>query len=165
MSANFDKASEELIRLREGDYANHPKDPGGKTRWGITEAVARNHGYRGEMEELPLDFAVAIYKESYWPDLFDALSYTLSYQLFDSNVNHGVHATARMAQQVVRVRVDGIMGPVTSDALKRVDEKYFIAVFNAKRLRLMRDLKHWDAFSRGWVLRIAENLEMMPWTG
>ena len=35
---------DELIE-REGGYANHPADRGGPTRFGITEAVARAHGY------------------------------------------------------------------------------------------------------------------------
>jgi lysozyme family protein len=38
---------------REGGYSNHPADRGGATRWGVTEAVARAHGYRGDMRSFP----------------------------------------------------------------------------------------------------------------
>lgn len=38
---------------REGGYVNHPNDPGGATNHGVTEAVARKHGYRGHMRDLP----------------------------------------------------------------------------------------------------------------
>ena len=51
---------------REGGYSNHPADRGGPTKFGITEAVARAHGYSGAMRELPREEAVAIYKRLYW---------------------------------------------------------------------------------------------------
>ena len=38
---------------REGGYADQSADRGGATRWGITEAVARAHGYRGDMRAFP----------------------------------------------------------------------------------------------------------------
>ena len=62
---DVDYLIDELIE-REGDYANHPDDRGGPTRFGITEVVARAHGYAGAMAELPRDEAAAIYRRLYW---------------------------------------------------------------------------------------------------
>ena len=49
---DIDQLIDELI-AREGGYTNHPADRGGPTRYGITEAVARAHGYDGPMALLP----------------------------------------------------------------------------------------------------------------
>ena len=56
----------EALIEREGGYVDHPADRGGATRFGITEAVARAHGYRGPMRLLPRDEALAIYRRLYW---------------------------------------------------------------------------------------------------
>ena len=58
---DIDQLLDELLE-REGDYVNHPADRGGPTRYGITEAVARAHGYSGAMAELPREEAAAIYR-------------------------------------------------------------------------------------------------------
>jgi lysozyme family protein len=62
---NFDAAFIRIVAL-EGGYSDDPRDPGGKTKFGITEAVARQHGYIGAMQALPLDVAGEIYRSDYW---------------------------------------------------------------------------------------------------
>src|SRR3546814_17123188 len=52
-----------------------PADRGGATRWGITERVARQHGYAGAMRAFPRDEAAAIYRRLYWlRPRFDAVA-------------------------------------------------------------------------------------------
>ncbi len=58
-----DVAVERLIDSlleREGGYVNRPADRGGPTCFGITEAVARAHGYRGPISHLPREEAETI---------------------------------------------------------------------------------------------------------
>ena len=78
---------------REGGYSNHPADRGGATRWGITEAVARAHGYRGDMKTFPRDEAVALYKRIYWIrpgiDRIGDLAPAIAAEMFDTGVNMG----------------------------------------------------------------------------
>lgn len=41
------------VYANEGGYVNHPTDPGGPTRYGVTEKEARRAGYRGDMRQFP----------------------------------------------------------------------------------------------------------------
>ncbi len=78
---------------REGGYSNHPADRGSATRWGITEAVARAHGYRGDMRTFPRDEAVHLYKRIYWIrpgfDRIGDIAPDIAGELFDTGVNMG----------------------------------------------------------------------------
>ena len=54
---NFERAFEKLLG-HEGGFVDHPKDPGGATRYGITQRVARANGYVGDMRNFPLSEAM-----------------------------------------------------------------------------------------------------------
>lgn len=64
-SAEFVSAWSRLLE-NEGGYSDHPADTGGRTMWGITESVARAHGYEGDMRDLPQSVAMQIAHDSYW---------------------------------------------------------------------------------------------------
>lgn len=90
---------------REGGYVNHPDDRGGPTRWGITEAVARAHGFRGVMPALPRDAAATIYERVYWQrpgfDRVAARAPALAAELFDTGINMGVGVAAGFLQRAL----------------------------------------------------------------
>src|SRR3546814_12086806 len=83
----------EAVIAREGGYVDDPADRGGATRWGITERVARQHGYAGAMRAFPRDEAAAIYRRLSWlRPRFDAVAArapALAAELFDTGVNMG----------------------------------------------------------------------------
>src|SRR5436190_21481720 len=83
----------EALIEREGGFVDHPADNGGPTCFGITEAVARAHGYAGPMRLLQRSEAAAIYKRLYWLrprlDQVAARSARLAAELFDTGVNMG----------------------------------------------------------------------------
>lgn len=120
------------VIAREGDYANHPADKGGPTRFGITQAVARQQGYAGDMRVLPRGEAVAIYKRLYWLrpgyDRVAAHLPDIAAELFDCGVNMGpataggflqraLNALNRGASDYPDLAVDGAIGAVTLAAL------------------------------------------------
>ena len=92
MIDHIDQLIDELI-AREGDFVDHLADNGGPTRWGITQAVARRHGYTGEMHTLPRHMAAVIYKRVYWNapafDQSERLAPKLATEMFDIGVDMG----------------------------------------------------------------------------
>ena len=157
---NFDQAFNILLK-HEGGFSDHPADPGGKTRFGITEAVAREAGYRGDMRELPLDLAKRIYKDRYWDAVrAEELPAAVRYAVFDAAVNSGPRQAIRWLQRAVGVRDDGIIGPITLGAVRAADPERLLRRVLAQRLRFMTGLSNWPAFGRGWARRIADLMEM-----
>lgn len=103
---------------REGGYVNHPADKGGPTCFGITEAVARAHGFAGAMKNLPRDEAAAIYRRLYWlRPRFDQVakrSPRIAAELFDTGVNMGPAVATTFLQRALTAlnrNARGLYGP------------------------------------------------------
>lgn len=154
----FDDAIKRVL-LHEGGYSDHAADPGGKTMYGITEAVAREVGFRGNMNELPLDLAKRIYKDRYWDAVRgDELPASIRYPMFDAAVNSGPRQSVLWLQKALGVTADGVLGPVTI-AHSFANERGLAAKLLAQRLRFMTNLPTWPSFGRGWARRIADLME------
>jgi len=174
----------EALIEREGGYVNHRADRGGPTRFGITEAVARAHGFRGAMESLPRDEAVAIYRRLYWLrpkfDQIAARAPRIAAELFDTGVNMGPAVAATFLQRALTALnrsgkdftdlvPDGRIGPRTLAALegffeargKRGGETVLMRALEAlqgeRYLRLAERRPANEAFLYGWLAnRIGE---------
>lgn len=154
----FDDAIKRVL-LHEGGYSDHAADPGGKTMYGITEAVAREVGFRGNMNELPLDLAKRIYKDRYWDAVRgDELPASIRYPMFDAAVNSGPRQSVLWLQKALGVTADGVLGPITI-AHSFAAERGLAAKLLAQRLRFMTNLPTWPSFGRGWARRIADLME------
>lgn len=157
---NFDIAFNVLLK-HEGGFSSHSSDPGGKTRYGITEAVARRVGYKGAMEELPLDLAKRIYLEEYWkPVRADELPPAVRYAVFDAAVNSGVRQSILWLQRALGVADDGVLGPRTLAAANAANPDALRARLISQRLRFLTNLNTFGAFGRGWTRRCCDIMEM-----
>lgn len=167
---------------REGGYVNHPADRGGPTKYGITQAVARAHGYRGDMRDLPLEVAQGIYAKLYWhPNKLDSVvtfSDDLAAYLFDYGVHSGQHRPARDLQRLLNVlnreerdyrdiSADGAVGPKTLQALRDYSKKrgstgmaVLADSLNGLRKAFLVELSEkrpsQEAFTFGWLRRVME---------
>lgn len=150
----FDEAFP-IVLKHEGGFVDHPSDPGGATNWGITVAVARQHGYTGHMRDLPQSVAKEIYRRSYWLAVrADELHPAIRYPLFDAAVNSGVRQAVLWLQEAAGTRADGVIGPLTLGAANANPERTRNRMIGA-RLAFLTRLRTWPTFGTGWARRIA----------
>jgi lysozyme family protein len=174
---DVDELIDELIE-REGGFVSHPADRGGPTRYGITEAVARAHGYAGAMNQLPRDEAAAIYRRLYWlRPRFDQVAERaprVAAELFDTGANMGPAVAATFLQRALTALnrggkdfpdlvPDGRIGPATLTALdsfleargNRGGETVMLRALEAlqgeRYLRLAEKRPANEAFLYGWL--------------
>ncbi|WP_343526958.1 glycosyl hydrolase 108 family protein [Sphingomonas sp.] len=165
----------------EGGFSDHPSDRGGKTQWGITEAVARADGYTGPMAGLPKARALAIYRRLYWDriglDWIAAVDRDTAAELFDTAVNMGVSVAVTFLQRVLNalnrqgrdypdLKVDGSAGPATATALRALIARrgivgrnavltYLNALQGARYVELAEARAANEDFVLGWAQRVA----------
>ena len=155
---NFDQAFT-LLLSNEGGYVDHPEDPGGATRWGITARVAMKNGYTGDMREFPVDLAKRIAKASYWDAVrSDELPDVVRFDVFDAAYNHGPKQSILFLQRAIGVTADGVIGPQTINAARAQKGQKIVMRFNAERLDFYTSLNTWPTFGRGWARRVRDNL-------
>lgn len=148
---NFDRAFAIVIG-HEGGYVNHPSDPGGETKYGITKRSYPNL----HIPSITLDDAKAIYRRDFWQKLrCGDMPWPIALSVFDAGVNSGPGAAARWLQTAVRVAADGAIGPITLAAVARADPHEVTAELIARRLQLMTSLPGWGTFGLGWSRRLA----------
>lgn len=173
---NVDRLIEALIEV-EGGYVNHPADKGGPTRWGVTEAVARDSGYTGAMADLPKSLARLVYRKRYWEAPgFDRVSQhakAVAEELFDTGVNMGVGVAVAFLQRALNalnhrgsdwpeLKIDKTIGPQTLKALELflklrgpAGQKVLLRALNAlqgaRYIELTEQRRANRAFTYGWL--------------
>lgn len=161
----FDRALQKTLVL-EGGFVDDPRDPGGATNRGITQAVydtyRRSVGAgRKSVATIAADEVTAIYKARYWALINgDALPVGVGYVVFDGAVNSGPAQSAKWLQRALGLnKADGLIGPETLAAVAAVDDHdLLIARILQIRERFLRALKTWKRFGRGWRNRLAQVL-------
>lgn len=129
----------------EGGWSDHPADPGGKTMYGITEAVyhgwLKRQGRRlRPVRQITRDEAERVYFSDYWsPCGGPRLAVGVDLATYDASVNSGVSRGRKWL-------LAAIGGP-DHETVKRLC---------ARRLAFVQSLKIWKSFGRGWARRIAD---------
>jgi lysozyme family protein len=158
----------DYVLAHEGGYVNDPKDKGGPTNLGITQAtLAAWFGHAvsaDDVRHLTRWDATAIYRAEFWDRIRgDLLPAGLDYALFDFAVNSGAGRAARFLQTLLKARglyagdIDGGIGAKTLDALRGVnDVPRLVDDLSAMRLKYLRTLDGWGRYGKGWARRVSE---------
>lgn len=167
MNSNFDKCLA-LVLVHEGGYVNHPRDPGGATNRGVTQAVY--DAYRKtrarpvqSVKFITDDEVKAIYRFQYWDRVQgDLLPAGLDYAVLDFAVNSGVGRASKYLQAVVGTPQDGVIGARTLAAIQSPTNA--INALCDRRMSFLRNLRTFLTFGKGWTRRVndvrAHALEM-----
>ena len=146
MSDRF-QTCHEITAKWEGGWSDHKADPGGKTMYGVTEAVyhawLRKRGLPIKpVRNISRGEALLIYREQYWRptaeklDLFPGVDLAV----YDASVNSGVSRGLKWLKASAGSNDHSV-------TVKRICRA---------RLSFMQSLKIWKTFGKGWGRRVAD---------
>jgi lysozyme family protein len=150
---DFNTAVKFIIE-REGGLVDHPDDPGGITKYGISLRSYPKLGRSGIIN-LTKAQAAAIYKRDFWDKArIGEFPAGLRLALFDAVVNLGVTAAVKILQKTLKVTVDGKLGPQTIGAAQQQNIDTLVAGLLTERIFYYLKIDQFDVFGRGWVDRL-----------
>ena len=165
---HFETAVKKTMEM-EGGFVDHPADPGGATKFGISQRFLDLVGLKDDVKELTGARAIEIYKEYFW-DMYNCgriAHRSVAEEVFDFTVLAGPRASGLALQRALhsasfvvgdpslRVEEDGIMGALTAKASNLAPELILLAALKSEQAGYARDLDN-PIFERGWVRRAYE---------
>lgn len=157
MKANFAAALALVLGVEKG-FTDNPKDPGGATNLGVTQAT---YDKWRKLQGLPLQSvrlitpveAGRIYKAEYWDTAnCDALPSGVDYCVFDFAVNSGPGRANRFLRHVLYL--DNESTPTDGTVAARADPGLLCFALCLSRLRFMQEDADWTDFGKGWSPRV-----------
>ena len=161
MTDRFPRAFD-LLKVHEGGFSDHPRDPGGATMKGVTQRTYDAYRFRQKqpprhVRKITNAEVERIYHTQYWHAVHaDDLPPGVAYCVFDAAVNSGPGRAVRWLQTVIGAQVDGIVGNETVSQTRDVPPDELIHRYCDKRLSFMKSLRHWSTFKNGWSRRVHE---------
>ena len=148
------------VLVHEGGFVNHPKDPGGATNFGVTQAVYDSYRRNNKLALRPvlgikMEEVRAIYKMMYWDVIRgEQLPRGVDYAVLDLAINSGVSRAIRYLQLACGLKDDGIIGPRTLEAANKLDPKTLVLNIMSRRASFLAQLRTFSTFGKGWMRRV-----------
>jgi len=177
--SDFEYALKEVLGIEAG-YTDNKNDNGGATNLGITEATARQAGYKGKMKDLTKEQAIDIYKNLYWNkyklDLIK--NKDIKKEIFEFGVNSGMRIAIKVLQRAYNalsediIKEDGFLGSITAEKINNFKRPELILkvqnilqgmfyiglaegdrhiVFNIKHHVELKGSDKYKTFIQGWI--------------
>lgn len=155
---DFERAVRFVIQ-HEGGLSNHQLDRGGKTNWGITQALLQAVLPGRSVEDLTIAEAKQVYREVFWEAIKGPLlPPPVALALLDFAVHSGAPRAVRALQEAVGANPDGKIGPKTLDRVYARDPAYVAQEVCRQRISFLVDFCRRDTsqlvFLKGWMLRL-----------
>lgn len=178
---NVDTIINGVLDREGGTYTDDPKDPGGPTKWGITQATLsawlKRQATEWDVMNLTRADAFAIYNARYYlgPGFgqIAGLSASIADELTDTGVNCGTAVAITLLQRCLNafnnagahyhdIDVDGAMGPATLRALSEYlarrgseGEAVLLRALNClqgeRYIELAEKSARFESFVYGWI--------------
>lgn len=152
-----------FVLEREGGYTNNPKDPGGPTKYGVTLKTLQ--AYReddsltaNDVKALTEEEAKNIFLVNYMQPLHaddDSMHVSVALMISDCAYNSGVRRAVQLAQHVLGLDEDGVLGPMTHRELLHAAPVMFVRDYKSARIDFLRTLNTWPIFGKGWEARVS----------
>ena len=147
----------DMVLEHEGGYVDHPSDPGGETKYGISK---RSYPLL-EIKDLTKEKAKEIYRYDYWNKIRgDDIHPAIACVVVDFAVNSGVYRASKVLQRVCDTGVDGIIGSGTVKAVNETIDKegviFVVEGVTQSRQKFLEGLDTYKTFGRGWDRRVEE---------
>ena len=158
-----------FILQHEGGYINHPHDPGGETKFGISKRAYPDL----DIPSLTEADASNIYRRDYWSKTgldHPAIPGAVGIVVMDAAVNSGPSRAVKFLQEACNavcseaLVVDGDLGPKTRATVRAIvahdaDRAALLALMvNTVRLGFYRSISGGSSriFLRGWISRVED---------
>jgi lysozyme family protein len=129
--------------------SNDPNDPGGLTKWGISQREYPHEDIRAMTE----DRAKLLFRRDYWDVCrCDELPAAVALALADAAFNQGPGTAIKMLQHALGVMADSVVGQVTLRAAHAADANRLNEFFSQRLLRYADSHPLDDR--HGWFLRV-----------
>lgn len=149
---NFTQAVQ-IILLHEGGLVNHPNDPGGITKYGISKRTYPQI----DIKNLTEKEAIKIYYTDYWERVAcDLMPKEIRLMLFDCAVNQGQSKAIKIIQSCLAIPADGKIGQQTLSAANNTDPLKLLKSIALKRHSEYSKLPTFIHFGAGWTRRLLD---------